>query len=283
MDDTIKNKLAAINAIKSKFTSTINKIYINSIQREVNFREITVAEQKKLARIMIDNENRKDIVYDAQCAILKSICLEDDFDIYSLSEFDKIKLLMLLYQRNMMKHEITFTCPECHTDNKYKLDFKNVIDKLDKFNISDKEYVYENDTWKFSFVLGYPLVKTVSKFYSSKYLNMRKNQHDKVSIESFNTSLNVDYINLFIKKVEFQDKTTTEQPTVISTEEYSVDELFEIISVFPQDVLYSERGIIAYITSEFISKINNAFEKHACLICGAECENSADQDLNGFF
>jgi hypothetical protein len=44
MSNQNNNKLAAIAAIKSKFTSTINKIYINSIQREVNFREITVAE-----------------------------------------------------------------------------------------------------------------------------------------------------------------------------------------------------------------------------------------------
>lgn len=113
------DKKAALNAIKSKFISTIIKIYINSLGREVNFREITVAEQKKLSRIMIDNENRKDIVYDAQCAILQSICLEDGLDIYSLTEFDKIKLLLLLYQRNMAKHDITFVCPECHSENKY--------------------------------------------------------------------------------------------------------------------------------------------------------------------
>ena len=113
------DKKAALNAIKSKFISTVIKIYINSLGREVSFREITVAEQKKLSRIMIDNEDRKDIVYDAQCAILQSICLEEDLDIYSLTEFDKIKLLLLLYQRNMAKHDITFVCPECHSENKY--------------------------------------------------------------------------------------------------------------------------------------------------------------------
>ena len=49
----IHDKKAALNAIKNKFISTTIKMYINSIGREVNFREITVAEQKKLARIMI--------------------------------------------------------------------------------------------------------------------------------------------------------------------------------------------------------------------------------------
>ena len=113
------DKRAMLNAMKSKFISTVIKIYVNSLQREVSFREITVAEQKKLSRIMIDNEDRKDIVYDAQCAILQSICLEKDLDINSLTEFDKIKLLLLLYQRNMATHDITFVCPECHSENKY--------------------------------------------------------------------------------------------------------------------------------------------------------------------
>jgi len=76
------NRATALNAIKSKFITTVINMYVNSLGREVGFREITVAEQKKLARIMIDNENRRDIVYDAQCAILKSICLEDGIDIY---------------------------------------------------------------------------------------------------------------------------------------------------------------------------------------------------------
>ena len=158
----IHDKKAALNAIKNKFISTTIKIYINSIGREVNFREITVAEQKKLARIMIDNEDRKDIVYDAQCATLKSICLEDDFDIYNVTEFDKIKLLLLLYQRNMVKHDISFVCPECHTENKYQIDFTNVINRLDKFDVADKEYEYENFNWKFKFLLSYPKVSIVS-------------------------------------------------------------------------------------------------------------------------
>lgn len=276
------NKLAALNAIKSKFTSTVIKVYLNSLQREVNFREITVAEQKKLARIMIDNENRKDIVYDAQCAILKQICLEDDIDIYSLLEFDKIKLLLLLYQRNMIKHDITFTCPECHTENKYQIDFSKTIMKLDKFDIADRIYEYENLNWHFKFKLGYPTVNKVSKFYSSRYLNMRKS-HDRISIESFNTSVNVDYINLFIKEIEFTDLTNPNETIKLDVSEYSMDEIFEVISVFPQDVLYSEKGIIQYITTEFITKINDMFDKHECYVCGKECEDSVDSDLNSFF
>lgn len=277
----IHDKKAALNAIKNKFISTTIKIYINSIGREVNFREITVAEQKKLARIMIDNEDRKDIVYDAQCATLKSICLEDDFDIYNVTEFDKIKLLLLLYQRNMVKHDISFVCPECHTENKYQIDFTNVINRLDKFDVTDKEYEYENFNWKFKFLLSYPKVSRVSQFYSSRYLKMRKT-NDKKVLEAVNTSLNVDYTNLFIKKIEFTDKSTGDT-SIIDASDYTIDELFEVISVFPQDVLYADNGIIQHITSEFITKINDTFDKHECIVCGKLCESTSDSSAEGFF
>ena len=91
------NKSEFINALKSDFVTTVRNVYVNSLKREVGFREISVKEQKQLSRIMIDNESRKDIVYDSQCALISQVCLDQDFDIYELTEFDKIKLMMALY------------------------------------------------------------------------------------------------------------------------------------------------------------------------------------------
>ena len=119
----VLNKTEFINALKNNFATTVRKVYINSLKREVGFREVTVLEQKQLSRIMIDNEQRKDIVYDAQCALINQVALEDGFDIYKLSEFDKIKLLIVLYQTNMFKNDIQFKCKECGTENLYKLEF----------------------------------------------------------------------------------------------------------------------------------------------------------------
>jgi len=66
----VLNRSEFINALKKNFATTVRKVYINSLKREVGFREVTVLEQKQLSRIMIDNEQRKDIVYDAQCALI---------------------------------------------------------------------------------------------------------------------------------------------------------------------------------------------------------------------
>jgi hypothetical protein len=50
---------------------------------------------------MSANENRKDLIYDSQCAIINKAALDKTFDIYKLSEFDRLKLLLALYHENM--------------------------------------------------------------------------------------------------------------------------------------------------------------------------------------
>ena len=110
---------------------------------------------------------------------------------------------------------------------------------------------------------------------------MRKTS-DKKALEALNTSLNMDYISLFIKNISFVDKTTGDM-TNMSASDYTIDEIFDVISVFPQDVLYSDSGVIQYITNEFITKINDAFDKHECVVCGKLCESTSDSSAEGFF
>lgn len=274
----VQDRMAAINALKQKFVSTIVKVYINSLDKEVGFREITVSEQKKLSRIMIDNENRKDIVYDAQCAILQQTCLEEDFNIYNVSEFDRTKLLLILYQQNMSKPEITFTCPECKQENKYKLDFTKAIARLDEFDIEEKEFTYSNKNFNFIFKLAYPVVDRVSKFYQQYFA---KNKAQKQVSQAALSQLNIEYVNLFIKSVSFKDDKN--EDVVINFNDYSINEITDIISSFPQDVLYAENGILTYITNEYIAKINNVFEKKTCSLCGAEYNETMETSVESFF
>ena len=85
---------------------------------------------------MIGNDQRKDIVYDAQCAIINTSALDDEFDIYKLTEFDRLKILLALYQANMFSNDVKFTCRNCGAENQYKLNFDNVLAKLDKIGLA---------------------------------------------------------------------------------------------------------------------------------------------------
>lgn len=49
----VKQTNSILNAFKSEFSTSVIPIYINSLKRTVNFREVTVAEQKTLSKTMI--------------------------------------------------------------------------------------------------------------------------------------------------------------------------------------------------------------------------------------
>ena len=95
-----KNNNEVLNVFKNEFASTLIPVYVNSLKREVNFKEVTVIDQKALSKTMIQNENRKDIVYDTQCALINKVCAEEGFSIYNLTEFDRIRILMEIYSAN---------------------------------------------------------------------------------------------------------------------------------------------------------------------------------------
>lgn len=273
-------KAEAIAAMKAKFATTIRKVFVNGLGREVGFREVTVLEQKQLSRIMIDNEQRKDIVYDAQCALINQVCLDKGFDIYACTEFDKIKLLMALYQTNMFKNEITFKCAQCGTDNKYRLDFQKVLERLDSFDLAERTFEFENASWKFSFGLAYPTVRRVSEFYRSyaqKYRGASKKE-----TETLNGMINMDYVDTFVKSVRIEGKADGSVQD-IDLSDFTAAEVEEIFSSFPQDVLYADDGVLSYIAKEYIQRINDSFEKRKCAVCGAEYEEAVDGDAQGFF
>lgn len=285
-----------LNAFKQKFSTSVNVIYINSLDREVKFREVSVSEQKTLSKSLIENEKRKDITFDTQCALINNICLENDpselrrqateqgltpaskeyqdfivskrFDIYKLTEFDRIKILIEIYQSNYFKNEITYTCKECGTENRYTLDFSKITKHLDEFNLDDKIFEIEDRDRTYRFTLNYPVVQAVSQFYKG-YVKKHKNASDKER-ETLDNMSSIDYINLYIKSVEMINKNDPSDILTADLSDMTYAEINELISFFPQNIIFSdENGVFNYISKNFIEKINSAFAYEKCQNCGA--------------
>lgn len=317
---TIQSSSSILNAFKNKFATKVNAVYVNSLKREVNFREVSVTEQKSLSKTMIENESRRDIIYDTQCALINRLCLENDekkvreegreaarqampaameaegiemgtpqaanfavkftndfvqkyvlehsFDVYSLTEFDRIRILMEIYQNNYFKDEIVYKCKECGCENKYPLDFSKIIDRFNDFDLSDKTYTVEDKQYVYNFTLNYPTVKNVSEFYKM-YVKKYKGASAKEK-DVLDNLENVDYINLYIKQIELIDKATqTKEVADFTLMAYS--DIEKLIELFPQNIIFSEEtGVLRYIAKNFIEKINGVFQYEKCAQCGAE-------------
>lgn len=279
--EILNSKESVLKSLKQEFASTVNRVYINSLGKERDFREITVLEQKQLSRITIDNnsKNRKDVVFEAQCALINDVALTPGFNIYDLLEIDRLKLLIAIYQSNLYKNEIEFTCEECGAKNKYKLDFDAVLKRLDNIEVKTSTSTYENKNFKYTYEVEYPSVKRVLSFYRSqnkKYRNASK--HEAKILDNMS---NMDYVNLYVKSIEVYNK-ATKSTKKINFNEFNAGDVEELISIFPQDVLYSETGILYYVMNNYINPINESFDKQICFQCGTEHKdtvNSAESFL----
>ena len=277
--DKVQTKDELLKVLQSDFASGATKVYVNSLGKEVAFKEITVTQQKSLSRIMIGNEQRKDIIYDAQCAVINSVACADGFDVYQLTEFDRLKILIALYQANMFSNDVKFTCKNCGAQNQYKLDFNMVLNKLDEIGLQPKEFSHENKNFVFKFTVAYPFVKKISSFYKSYYLKHKVGSKRDIKVND-NLS-NMEYINLFISKVDIEIKATGVKRT-IDMSKYKASDVEDILAQFPQDALYTEDGVLNFIANEYLKKINDSFDKHECYSCGTIQEEEGTDQAEGF-
>lgn len=266
--------------LKDVVASGYTPIYVNSLEKEVGFKEVTVSQQKSLSRIMIGNENRKDIIYDAQCAIINETALEEGFDIYNYTELDRLKIMIALYQANMFNNDVQFTCKECGHENKYKLNFDSVLHKLDQLSIDPIEFTYEKRNLTFKFIVKYPSVRLVSSFNKNYFAKHKSNSKRDVKIND--TMSNMEYVNLFIDAITVFDA-TGKQLLNISMKGYKPEDIEGILQDLPQDALYSERGVLTFISKEMLQKLNDSFEKHVCQKCGTVQEEENTNQIESFF
>lgn len=270
-----------LNAFKQEFSTTVNVVHVNSLGRDVGFREITVNEQKTLSKIMYQNEQRKDVVYDTQCQLINKLCLDDSFDVYKVTEFDRIKILMDIYSGNYFNNDIRYKCPECGTENVYRLDFPKLMAKLDEFKLDDVVFNAEDRQRNYTFVLNYPYVSSVSNFYRN-YMKTYKNVTTKER-EVLDSIGNIDYTNLFIKEIQMVKKDDPGNKLTADLTIMNHKEVEDLISLFPQEMVFSEKnGVLKFITTEFIDRINSVFQYEKCAQCGHQTQEGLGSVIDFF-
>ena len=69
----------------------------------------------------------------------------------------------------------------------------------------------------------------------------------------------------------------------INFENHKVGDIEEIMAAFPQDVLYTDTGVLKYILNNFIQPMNDSFDKHTCYQCGEVHEKGDVDTTESFF
>ena len=130
----------------------------------------------------------------------------------------------------MFSNDVKFTCKQCGAENHYKLNFDNVLAKLDEIGLAAREFEYENRNFKFTFTVEYPKVKRISSFYKAYYLKHKVTSKKDIQVND-NLS-NMEYVNLFISKVKFNVKSTG-AVREFDMSNYRASDVEEILAQFP--------------------------------------------------
>lgn len=256
-----------LGALDQQFSTNATGVFVNSLNTEIAFRDITVKEQKTLTKIIIDNPNREDIVYESTLAMIQSLCLTKEFDILDLTEFDRLKILLTLYKQNFFNDKIEYTCKHCDHKGKYELDFTRIEKQLDVLDISDKSYTIENNTHTFIFTVGYPNVKNVRTYFKQ----LIKDKNDKNVVNKINA---LDYIDLFIKNVTICNKNQSTNEIQIPLKDYTINDVEEVLCKLPQGIILNRSGtsLMDKISKEYLSTVNTIFNYGRCGACGKDIE-----------
>ena len=140
--------------------------------------------------------------------------------------------------------------------------------------------MHENKNFKFKFTLAYPVVRRISSFYKAYYLKHKVQAKKDVKV---NDSIsNMEYVNLFISKIDMEVKATGARRS-IDMSKYKASDVEDSLAKFPQDALYTEDGVLNFIATEYLKKINDSFDKHECISCGTVQEEEGTDQAEGFF
>lgn len=259
--------LDILNALNQEFSTSVNRIYIHSLDREVGFREIKVAEQKSLTKILVENEGKDDVIYDSMLAMIQSLCLEKDkVDFTNMTELDRIKIMIELYQGNFFKNELAFKCESCEFNDKFYLDFDEIINKLNVIRFEDVICNIEDEKRKYEFIINFPTIARMSEFMKAMVKSRRiikKSASQKID--------NTDMFDLFIKSFKVENKSVDGKIITVDCTQLNIQELEDVLQALPQTVLYGkEKGVLGRIQTDIFQKVDNLFDRPICSECGHE-------------
>jgi hypothetical protein len=257
-----------LKTLKNDVSSNIFEVFIPSHQRKVSFRPITVGEQKTLSKVLINNSEQK-TTYKTLLALIQEICLDEGFDVFSLTEVDRVKILLDFYTFNYFANSTTLTCEneDCGKTYDFDMNFSVLSEKMNSLKVEDKEFEYttKDGITNIKFKVGYPNVKRVAEFHDSE-LGVIKSD-DTFSNVLFGQE---ELFKLFVKNMHLKKEQQDKDDIDIEVEflKYSVQEAFSIIETLPFEVFFSSDGLMSFLITEYVEPISKLQIDAKCPHCG---------------
>ncbi len=263
-----------VSMFKDEFSSTVIPVYVKSIDKELNFREVSVKEYKDFAKTAIDNADKPATIYRAMSGLIENVMLSKA-DFGSLTELDRVHILFNLSQTIILAQQHKITCPSCKLEYIMQPDVNKINEEFNNIDLTDKVYTIEDANRLYIFTVNFPTIRRMMETLDYFQKRNKGKLTDEDSVNANTLGIAMAYIHAYIKSITIERKQKIEgKPNTITADFNSLpaDKVEEIIDVIPQSIFNStsETGLVSKINTDFIDRANSVFQKEKCPSCGTE-------------
>ena len=271
-NNTEKVKQASINDlinIMNKANDTFAySIFVPSLEKNVMFREINTAQQKKLVKSIVDSPIFNTEFIFTLREIIKENCTESDININNLTIFDKmlISLNMRIYSvgNDLV---VTAKCPTCEKQHSVKIDLTTLLETAKKEISFNTTEVITDETNTFKVVCKIPTIETEYNLENEMRKNTKIDVKTEVELRETLGNVFIGEVVKFIDKIEITDK-VLDKVIELDLHAMKFTDRIKIIERLNVKVL---KKVIDYITT-----IKKEFDKILLLKMNCDCADKTE-------
>jgi hypothetical protein len=261
----INDLISVINKANDTFAYSV---FVPSLNKEILFREINTAQQKKLVKSIIDSPIFNTEFIFTLREIIKENCVDTSVNVDELSIYDK--LIISLYMRiYSIGTELTVNskCPECDKLHSRIIKLNELLESV-KDSISIKfSDIIEDETKTFKIYCEIPKISTEYNLEKEFRKNTKIDVKDEKDLRETLGNVFISELVKFISKIEITNK-----------QEGKIIELNLETMKFSDRVQLIEKLNVKLLRSivEYISSIKKEFDKIFLSKITCDCENKTE-------
>ena len=184
LDDSI------LKLIQNSFSSSVQTIYIPTIDKTLRFRESALHEQKTVSKVVVANPDKQSVIYATTLAMIRNLCL-DEIDVSKITEFDRLKILAFLFSMNFFSKRLTITCPKCRKSFHYSVMHGDILKGMDEIDTEDVIFKAKNRIGTIEVTLNFPncvryldfleVMDRIDDANNSKMMKSKKSVYDSMN------------------------------------------------------------------------------------------------------
>lgn len=265
-----------LEIFKKEFASTVIPVFIPSVKKTINFREVSIQEQKVISKTMIENRTKPGTIYNTITNLLQTLCVSKNVNVADFTEAERYSILFSIYQSAFLDKPQHFICSGCGEEFNASLRSEDIINNFENLNSVDKVFEISDKVRNFTFVCNYPSMSKMNAVmeYIQRKTTGQKFENDDQQANSITAVINsIDYLYGYIKSIKISKENSDSSPIEVSTSDYKIDDVMACISMIPQHImLANDVGLISKIITELVKPINDVYAKQKCPNCGTEFE-----------